>query len=345
MNSGRARIFLLVMLSVVAGGCAAAMPGDRSGAAADHSWIQSPGLFERFDVQTREISPLNAYLLALAVRAGDMNTSMQRKTLSTWGFDGFSPVIDRDASVYAYVASNPEMVLVVFSGTDIRNIRDLESDADALYPVRRERYSAAGDALAHRGFARDLDAVWDAITDEVKSHAGGGGAEAAKPVWIAGHSRGGAFATLAAAAWAQDRNIDVAGLYTYGQPRVGNAAFARALDALNITYCRVINEHDLVPAIPARIGEFGADYAHAGTVAHLAAGPSLRKDPPADSLRLFVVDPDHYMDGYLQKLYTVVTESRRIEDPQWAMQLQSRTSATTTASTSPATPSLPRPPG
>jgi hypothetical protein len=331
----------LIAATALISGCAAAKPGDTAAASADHSWLKTPDLFDRFDADARGFNPINAYLLALAVRAGDMNTSQQRDTLKTWGFDRVSPVVDRTASVYAYVASNPRMVLIVFSGTDIRSIRDLESDADAIYPVRRERYSRAADAVVHRGFAAGMDAVWDSITDEVREHAKAEGAGAQpKRVWIAGHSRGGAFATLAASGWGQDGTVDIAGLYTYGQPRVGNLPFARAFNGLGIPYFRVINDRDAVAGVPTKIGDFGADYAHAGTVAHLAPGPVLRKDPPPAQLRLFVIDPDHYMDGYLKKLYAVVTEPNRIEYPQWALAVVPATQPATRSASE-----LPRPPG
>jgi hypothetical protein len=340
MRSRFAGAVLVIAMLATLGGCAAATPGDRAATSTDHSWIKVPGLFDRFDTAAGDFSPLNAYLLALAVRAGDMNTSAQRDTLKAWGFERVSPVIDREASVYAYVASNPRMVLAVFSGTDIRNIRDLESDADAIYPVRRERYSRAADAVVHRGFAAGMDVVWDSISDEIKSHAKGDGEHASpKPVWIAGHSRGGAFAMLAASGWAQDKTVNIAGLYTYGQPRVGNIAFARGFNSYGIPYFRVINERDAVAGVPTRIGDFGADYSHAGTVAHLAPGPLLRKDPPPASMRLFVIDPDHYMDEYLKTLYTVVTEPKRIEAPHWARAAAPATGPMTAGS------ELPKPPG
>src|SRR5688572_17942603 len=336
---------ILTLATLFVGGCAAAKPGDPAVEAADQSWLKQPNLFDRFDTSAREFHPLNAYLLALAVRAGDMNTTEQRQTLRTWGLRRHSPVVDRNASVYAYVASNERMVLAVFSGTDIRNIRDLESDADALYPVQRERYSGAEGALLHRGFANNMDAIWDAITREVKSHARIKGEAAMKPVFIAGHSRGGAFATLAAAGWAQENAVPIAGLYTFGQPRVGNAQFAQHFASLGVPYVRVINERDAVSGIPMKLGNLGADYVHAGTVAHLTNGPLLRKDPSPASLRLIVIDPDHYMDGYISKLYGVVTQPQRIEDQKWramAIAPASATTASTRATTAPA--ELPRPP-
>ena len=344
------RIVIVLLCSAVSltlGGCSVTSPGDPGVVGVDHGWLEQPKLFDRFDTDARDFHPVNAYLLALAARAGDMNTAEQRDTLRTWGFDRHTPVVDRTASVYAYVASNARMALVVFSGTDIRNIRDLESDADALYPVRRERYCDAADALLHRGFATNLDAIWGDITAETRDHAAGG-----KPVFVAGHSRGGAFAVLAASGWAQDGAVRVTGLYTFGQPRVGNVAFAKAFAAQDVPYFRVINERDAVAGIPIQIGNLGADYAHTGIVAHLASGPALRKDPSANSLRLISIDPDHYLDGYLRNLYLVVTNPARIEHPAWASTLVSAAGATTRPSTNtmaPATssslPALPRPPG
>lgn len=341
---------LLIVSMLVLGGCAAAQPGDPAVAASDNGWLRQPNLFDRFDTTARDFHPLNAYLLALAVRAGDMNTADQRDTLRTWGFRRHTPIVDRNASVYAYVASNERMVLAVFSGTDIRNIRDLESDADALYPVSRERYSRAQGALLHRGFASNMDAIWDGVTREVKAQAKGREGAADKPVFIAGHSRGGAFAMLAAAGWAQEKAVAVASLYTFGQPRVGNGEFARSFASLGVPYFRLINERDAVAGIPMKLGNLGTNYAHAGTVAHLAAGPTLRKDPPPASLRLISIDPDHYMDGYLVKLYGVVTQPQRIEHAGWrvmaveASPTTTTTPATTTRGATPAGTELPRPP-
>ena len=335
---------VLILSGIFLGGCAAAQPGDPAVATADNAWLRQANLFDRFDTTARDFHPLNAYLLALAVRAGDMNTADQRETLRNWGLRRHTPIVDRNASVFAYVASNERMVLAVFSGTDIRNIRDLESDADALYPVQRERYSRAPGSLLHRGFASNMDAIWDGVTREVMAHAKRNTDATPKPVFIAGHSRGGAFATLAAAGWAQEHTVPVAALYTFGQPRVGNVEFARHFALLGVPYFRLINERDAVAGVPIKIGNLGADYAHAGTVAHLAAGPTLRKDPPPASLRLIVIDPDHYMDGYISKLYAVVTQPQRIEHPTWRSMAVGPMPTTSPATTTRASIALPRPP-
>jgi hypothetical protein len=74
-------------------------------------------------------------------------------------------------------------------------------------------------------------------------------------LFLAGHSLGGALATLAAA------HVDAApvqGLYTYGCPRVGDRGFATTLSPR--CHCRVVHGEDWVPTVPP---EF-LGYVHGG---------------------------------------------------------------------------------
>ena len=70
------------------------------------------------------------------------------------------------------------------------------------------------------------------------------------PLYVTGHSLGGALATIAAAGLS-DNGVDVAGVYTFGQPRVGDRTFVRQLN--NITQGKVfrfVNNNDIVPHVP-----------------------------------------------------------------------------------------------
>ncbi|MGB3298025.1 MAG: lipase family protein [Phormidesmis sp.] len=70
------------------------------------------------------------------------------------------------------------------------------------------------------------------------------------PLYITGHSLGGALATIAAAALVES-NIEVAGVYTFGQPRVGDRTFVSQLNSrLNGKIFRFVNNNDLVPHVP-----------------------------------------------------------------------------------------------
>jgi len=74
-------------------------------------------------------------------------------------------------------------------------------------------------------------------------------------LWVAGHSLGGAMASLCAAL-AIKLNMWPASdvkLVTFGQPRTGDINFAKAHDLLMFFGYRVVHQNDLVPHIPPKI--------------------------------------------------------------------------------------------
>ncbi|KAK5986358.1 Triacylglycerol lipase [Trichostrongylus colubriformis] len=68
-----------------------------------------------------------------------------------------------------------------------------------------------------------------------------------------GHSLGGALATLAAARTAKQglRTSERITVYTYGEPRVGDAQFATNYDSMIKDSYRVVFRRDIVPHLPA----------------------------------------------------------------------------------------------
>lgn len=89
------------------------------------------------------------------------------------------------------------------------------------------------------------------------------GAHPTYRVIFTGHSLGGALSTMAAAELGYRRIVawDRMATFTYGEPRVGNAVFARWLNAQKLQMTRVVNEGDLVPhLVVAR-----ANYVHHAT--------------------------------------------------------------------------------
>ncbi|KAH7724571.1 class 3 lipase protein [Aphelenchoides avenae] len=71
-------------------------------------------------------------------------------------------------------------------------------------------------------------------------------------LWITGHSLGGALASIAAAQIVHDGtySADKMQLYTFGQPRTGDSAFAAAHDKLLPNVYRVTHARDTVPHVP-----------------------------------------------------------------------------------------------
>jgi len=90
-----------------------------------------------------------------------------------------------------------------------------------------------------------------------------------RKIFVAGHSLGGALATLSLPDIELNMSQKVAALYTFGSPRVGDNAFAKAFnDRFQDKSFRIANTSDIVTAIPLPIpmGAFlGGYFSHIDT--------------------------------------------------------------------------------
>jgi len=94
----------------------------------------------------------------------------------------------------------------------------------------------------HRGFWKALESGWSDILVDLRRLMTDD-----RQLWITGHSLGGGLAQLAALLAVRD-GLPVAGVYTYGAPRVGDDRLARELDGvLPNTLYRIVNPGDPVP--------------------------------------------------------------------------------------------------
>jgi hypothetical protein len=146
-------------------------------------------------------------------------------------------------STQCYVANNDDFLILVFRGTEIRRrpdrsdyhniIADLEADADI--PL----VDSGQGGKVHQGFKDALDEVWEkeGLLDYLRNHENG-----QRTLWFTGHSLGAALATLAAR-----RYGNVARLYTYGSPRVGDLDFKNGFQLKNY---RFVNNNDIVTKVP-----------------------------------------------------------------------------------------------
>lgn len=137
----------------------------------------------------------------------------------------------------------------------------------------------AGGGKVHKGFDRLITTVWDDIAGALET--------VDKPLFYTGHSLGGALATLAAA------RLAPRAVYTFGAPRIGDAAFAATL--ADVAVFNVFNPHDIVPQLPP--AGRGARFVHAGAIVrNPVAIPSQRPYGPVPG---FLADhaPLNYTTG------------------------------------------------
>jgi len=142
--------------------------------------------------------------------------------------------------VLGFVTKSGRDVVLAFRGTvGLQNEWD-QSRLQWLGNLKFGQTAALGGRV-HRGFLEALDLVWDNVRQQV--------GEAVQPgdnLWLTGHSLGGALATLAAARLASESGVPSV-VYSFGAPRIGDAAFAAAFRP---TLYRVENANDIVCHLP-----------------------------------------------------------------------------------------------
>lgn len=168
---------------------------------------------------------------------------------------------------HALIVDCGNAIIVAFRGT--KDIRDFVTDAECFRgPFNEETKvpSLPETQEVHCGFA----CAWKSIAALIPPQLPDG-----KPVFVTGHSLGGALAILCAQ-YLQAREFCVQAVYTFGQPRVGNGAFARACHAaLGSRTWRVVNRADIVPRLPGWL----MGYRHAGQEVFVTALGPLKFNP------------------------------------------------------------------
>lgn len=211
-------------------------------------------------------------------------------------------------SFTGFVASDEQAAYLVFRGTRLR--------LDSGDPFHRAMQGWLANldfaqveergAMVHRGYARELDGMGDRLLEIVRDHACGG-----RPVYVTGHSAGGALATLAARRL-HEAGADVRAAVVFSAPRVGDRRFALSYP---LPLLRIEHRHDLIPHLPlppslsgllgrrvldplieavdwlgpllsgARIGQ--TEYVHAGELLYDDGASTLYRVPPGHYLRRF----------------------------------------------------------
>ena len=242
---------------------------------------------------------------------------------------GAETICDGGTDTHALILNRGGYLILAFRGT--ASIRNWITDAE-FERVTIISGVDGSSSKVHKGF----NAAWNAVLGKL-FHALGdtANAHACKPMFITGHSLGGALAQMAALAL-QRNGFPVAQIYTFGQPRVGNGDFKRRYEAaLGDKTFRVVYEEDIVARVP-HLPAWHDPYRHAGTevflpafgVGKLVIDPSIWFLLASDAwgiYRAFMVskfagalDPilDHHIDNYVRGLNNLPDRSAGTPDQQ-----------------------------
>jgi hypothetical protein len=147
------------------------------------------------------------------------------------------------AKTFAVVAKQDQGCVLAFRGTKnaINTILDL--DATQTRP-----YGDCPECAVHAGFYK----AWQSLAKPARAAVQELGCASLR---ITGHSLGGAMAAVAAFELADE--LELSGVYTYGQPRTGNEDFVAAFNTRlgNVPYFRVVDYRDPIPhTLPDNLG-------------------------------------------------------------------------------------------
>jgi triacylglycerol lipase len=183
---------------------------------------------------------------------------------------GLEAVLFSVGNTQCYVAQNADHVVCAFRGTEsptsLDGFKDMFlTDAMNLMIIPEGQLgsdlAAAGvGARYHQGFVNALADIWEPVYTATSAHL----KENDRPLWITGHSLGGALALLAGWMFLR-RTINVHQIYTFGGPMIGNEEVAKAFNReLGGKIFRYVNTLDPVPQLPT-LSLVSNQYTHCDT--------------------------------------------------------------------------------
>ena len=144
-----------------------------------------------------------------------------------------SATFDRGGT-QAILVSGKSFIVLAFRGTEAMSIRDVKAD------VRANKRACESGGEMHSGFYEAFEDIRSMVEKEINHES-----HAKKPLYVTGHSLGGAIATVAAKKLAHPGGI--AACYSFGAPRVGDDDWIAEIKA---PIYRLVNSADCVTMLP-----------------------------------------------------------------------------------------------
>jgi hypothetical protein len=235
------------------------------------------------------VSDVARHVLAVCATYSYSDTGTLATLLSRMGLESnsclqISERVDAmfiDSTAFLTRSQCGRVALLSFRGTPPLNFINWLTDADVdPETVSFDFGGSTGSYRVHGGFYRNVRATRFAVLTALQAAITGKPVAQDAPtpehpleaLYVTGHSLGGAMAALFAAMLVTDPEFHsvaerLRGVYTYGQPMVGNPAWAEACakdPVLGQRVFRYVYAHDVVPALPPRasgpFAHFGSEF-------------------------------------------------------------------------------------
>ncbi|NER81620.1 MAG: lipase family protein [Leptolyngbya sp. SIO1D8] len=237
--------------------------------------------------------------------------------------DEFKYLVDRVTDTQAFMFRKDSHIVLIFRGSqqaaDWKTNFKFRLREFAMYQPPKSGEIPTG--KVHRGFQTAWEGVEKRVIIQLKKWWGKD-----THFWVAGHSLGGALAALAATSL-DYQGFRVSGLYTFGQPRVGDWKFTRQVNArMGDRMFRYVNNNDVVPLIPPQFNILNPThmYGHMGQFRYFNVRGKLYKNSFfgqqwGDRLLGFIlaikqpgtdIVADHMMEFYVRNLQKALNEEK-----------------------------------
>lgn len=249
---------------------------------------------------------------ACVERCAAAYTQTSRSIQDDLGLNG-RVVTNAATDTEALIINEGDCLSVAFRGSQC--LRDWIQDFKCAHEHPRKGLTWSDsyevEAEVHHGFFDDVESI-SADLLQVIGNIQHSTLNSQRPIFLTGHSKGAAEATLFALELKRQK-CNIAGIYLFGCPRVGNRSFRNIYDStLYEETFRVVNENDIVPRVPGVL----MGYKHVGQEMFLPVGggwcenPSLFTKLFSDALGLWgayrhetdVLLADHALGAYQQRI-------------------------------------------
>lgn len=148
-----------------------------------------------------------------------------------------------------FIISNCSNIIISYRGTQTDKLKSAVKDWTTNSNIKMIDCKY-GQGKVHSGFQKSFFTSWEIIKNYIEKHSANG----SKKVYVTGHSLGGALATLCYGALIsenkKENKIQLGGLYTFGQPKLGCKLYAKNFINYRNKIIRVQNCTDPVPLLP-----------------------------------------------------------------------------------------------
>lgn len=221
-----------------------------------------------FKPKVKEFSLRNAWWMCESAFLVYCHPGFARMAFKLAGLDHFR--FFQGKGTECMVAWNKKHVIVTFRGTELNSlstIHELGTDLNTT-PVDFEM-----GGKVHQGFLQALNEVWrgpdglESFLNELIEN------RSARPMWITGHSLGGALATLCFT-----RIPEAFALYIYGAPRIGDSAFMKNIE--NRPVFRVEHANDPIPLVPPHLPKLDFNFHDTGQLVFITESGEILFEKP-----------------------------------------------------------------